>query len=415
MDRHLPRNRWRRALPFAAGGGLLAAIGAAWLVLAPGSGAKAVDLKALQVEAVRQGPFHDYVPVRAEVAPAMSVFVDSFEGGQVARLPVSDGALVQAGTVIAVLSNPQLEREVRAREADVMGRMSDVQGQLLNLQRSRADRQRELDQARYERLRAERNLTVRTGLHQKGYVSDLELSTVQAEARFRKEQTEALDAAIRGESGLAARQSIEMLRTLEQLRGNLAAVRGSLDALNIRAPADGRLTAFTLQPGQTVKAGDRIGQVDTEGAYKLTALIDEFYLSRVTLGQTAVARLDGATWRAQVSRILPQVRDGRFQIELEFRGGQPPALRRGQTLDLEITLGDTRQALLLPNGPFVEATGGSWVFVVDKGGKRAERRAVKVGRRNPNDIEVLSGLRAGERVVTSPYDSFAKSNRLILR
>ncbi|HYE46600.1 MAG TPA: efflux RND transporter periplasmic adaptor subunit [Caulobacter sp.] len=415
MDRRVPRKKWRRALPLVLGGGLLAGVAGAWILLAPGGGAKAVDRKEIEISEARRAPFHDYVPVRGEVTPAQSVFVDSFEGGQVAALPVADGALVEAGTVIAVLSNPQLEREVRAREAEVMGRMSDVQGQLLNLQRSRADRQRELETARYERLRAERNLQVRKGLHDKGYVSDLELSTVQAEARFRKEQTEALESAIGRESGLAQRQSEEMLRTLEQLRGNLAAVRGSLDALNIRAPASGRLTAFTLQPGQTVKAGDRIGQVDTEGAYKLTALIDEFHLSRISLGQTASARLDGKAYQATVSRILPQVNEGRFRIELEFKGAAPPALRRGQTLDLEITMGDTRPALVLPNAPFVEATGGSWVFVLDKGGGRAERRAIRIGRRNPNDIEVLSGLRPGERVVTSSYDSFAKSNRLILR
>jgi HlyD family secretion protein len=297
----------------------------------------------------------------------------------------------------------------------VSGRISDVRGQLLQLERSRADRRRELDQARYDLIKAEQTLAVRQSLHDKGFVSDVELRTVQAEADFRRTQTRTLQAAVDQEASMVTRQSGEIQRTLDQLQGNLASVRRSLDALNVRAPASGRLTAFELQPGQTVKPGDRIGQIDTEGAYKLAAQIDEFYLGRVALGQAASVRQDGRTYRAAVSRILPQVRNGRFQIELQFQGAHPAALRRGQTLDLEVTLGDTRPALILPNGPYLEATGGSWIFVVDKSGRRAERRMIKTGRRNPLEVEVLGGLQPGERVLTSSYQGFADQTRLILR
>ena len=416
MDRRIERKRWRRLAPWAGGAAVLLLTLVGYLFFfAPGAGAKAVRASELEITAVRRAPFHDYVPARAVVAPMQSVFIDAVEGGQVRQLVAEDGDLVQPGSLLAVLSNPQLEREVGAREADVTGRMSDVRGQLLQLQRSRLDRERETNQAAYDLLRADQTLQIRSSLHQKGYLSDAELATVKAEADHHRRRLQSLRSGGAREATMVASQTAEMRQTLAQLQENLVAVRRSLDALQIRAPVAGRLTAFELQPGQTVAQGQRVGQVDTEGDYKLTARIDEFHLGRVSLGQRAVARHEGRAYPLTVSRILPQVKEGGFEIELAFAEGQPPGVRRGQTLDVEVTLGDTKPALVLPYGPFVENTGGNWAFVLAPGGGRAERRDIRTGRRNPQEIEVLSGLRPGERVVTSSYDGFAKQTRLILR
>jgi HlyD family secretion protein len=314
-----------------------------------------------------------------------------------------------------MLSNPQLQREVGAQEAEVSGRISDTRGQLLQLQRSGSDRDRELGQARFELLRAQQNLRTRRTLHDKGFVSPVELSIAADEAAHHQSRVSALSEAQARETAMAAGQSGEIRATLAQLQENLGSVRRSLDALSIRAPVSGRLTAFTLQPGQTVRPGERVGQIDTEGAYKLIAQVDEFYLGRVSLGQQGAAEHDGRTYPLRVSRILPQVTNGRFQIELNFAGEAPAGMRRGQSLEVEVTLGDTRPAVILPAGAFLQATGGSWVFVLDRNGRTAERRSIRAGRRNPHDVEVLGGLQPGERVVTSSYDGFAKQTRLILR
>jgi HlyD family secretion protein len=415
MDRKIERKPWKKLLPWGIGAGVLALGAAAYLIFSPGAGARAIDREDAEITEVRRAPFHDFVPARAEVAPLQTVFIDAVEGGQVAQLVAQDGDLVMQGSLLAVLSNPQLARDIGAAEANVTGRISDVRGQLLQLQRSRADRDREIGQAGYDLLRAEQQLSIRQGLHQKGFLSDVELKTVQAEAAHHRSRLSSLKAAGAQENAMTARQTAEIQQTLRQLQENLIAVRRSLDALQVRAPVAGRLTAFELQPGQTVKAGERVGQVDTEGAYKLTAGIDEFYLGRLSLGQTATARHDGKTYRMRVSRIFPQVANGRFRVEFAFVGEMPPGVRRGQTLDVEVTLGDTRPALVLPNGPFVETTGGQWVFVLGDDGRTAERRTIKTGRRNPQEIEVLSGLRPGERVLTSSYDGLANQTRLILR
>jgi HlyD family secretion protein len=414
MDRVIVRKPGRRWIPVAAGAAALVCVIAAYLVISP-PGARAIDAKSVEVTTVRQAAFHDFVPARASVVPRATVYLDAVEGGRVERLVAADGALVRAGDLLAELSNPQLALAVGSREADISGRLGDARGQLLQMQRDSVDRERELAQARFDLLKAEQNLGIRERLHSQGFVSDAEISTLTAEANHHRQRVKALEASIQPESRMMRGQAVEIQQTQVQLRDNLASVRGSLDALKLRAPVAGRLTAFDLQPGQTVTAGQRVGQIDSEGEYKLTADVDEYYLGRVNPSQVATARYEDKTYQLAVSRILPQVRQGRFQIELTFSDSAPPSLRRGQSLDLELTLGATRPAIVVPNGPFMQATGGTWIFVVGPDNRRATRRAIRVGRRNPQDVEVLSGLRPGERVLTSSYDGFAQETRLTLR
>lgn len=414
MDRAVPRKPKRRWPLMAGGGAALAIAIVAYLTIAP-PGAHAIDSQDAEVTTVRQAAFHDFVPARAQVAPRTTVYLDAVEGGRVDRLVASDGALVTAGELLAQLSNPQLALEVGSREADISARLGDARGQLLQIERSRVDRDRELAQARFDLLKAEENLDVRERLHALSIVSDAEIRNLTTEVSHHRQRVAALEASIQPEVRMMRGQAQEIHQMQAQLHDNMASVRGSLEALKLRAPVAGRLTAFDLQLGQTVTAGQRVGQIDSENDYKLTADVDEYYLGRVTQGQVATAEHEGKRYRLTVSRILPQVRQGRFQIDLAFEDAPPPSLRRGQSLDLELTLGATRQAVVLPNGPFMQAGGGNWLFVVDASGHRATRRTIRVGRRNPQQVEVLSGLRAGERVLTSSYDGFAQETRLILR
>lgn len=414
MDRVVARKPRRRWLPLVLGGGALVIAMVAYLVFSP-PGALAIEAENAEITTVRPAAFHDFVPARAQVTPRVTVYLDAVEGGRVERLIAADGALVGAGELLATLTNPQLALEVGAREADISARLGDARGQLLQIARSRVDRDRELAQARFDLLQAEQKLGVRQRLHDQDIVSDAELKAVTGEAAHHRARVAALEASIQPEVGMMRGQAQEIRQMQSQLHDNMASVRASLEALKLRAPVAGRLTAFDLQLGQTVTAGQRVGQIDSENDYKLTADVDEYYLGRVNPGQVATAQYEGKAYRLTVSRILPQVRQGRFQIDLAFEGATPPALRRGQSLDLELTLGATRQALVLPNGPFMQAGGGSWVFVVGPDGRRAARRAIRVGRRNPQYVEVLSGLRPGERVLTSSYDGFAQETRLILR
>jgi HlyD family secretion protein len=386
--------------------------GVAWLVPPPGSlTVKASDLETAQAE---HAPFQDYLPVRAEVAPLQTVFVTSIAGGQVDKVDVLDGSEVAAGTALASLNNPSLKLDVTSKEAEIAGRLGDASAQLLSLERNRLDREKEVSETSYGLLKAQRDLDIRQRLHDKGIVSDAELKTYASEASYYKDRLAALKSGQKQEDTIAADQAAQIRQTGQRLNSNLGVVQSSLDALVVRAPVAGRLTDFTLQPGQSLKAGDPVGQIDSEGAYKLTADVDEFYLGRVAPGQKATADLDGKTIPLTVSRVLPQVTSGRFRVELTFDKAPAAALHRGENVDIRVTLGDTRPALVVANGAWLEAGGGTYAFVLQSGGHRADRRAITIGRRNPEQVEITSGLHPGDRVVTSSYAAFEKSTHLIV-
>jgi HlyD family secretion protein len=415
MDRVIGKPGRRRWLLL---GGLAAAVVAAvalaaWLL--PGAHSVTVKAGETEIAQVRREPFQDYVPVRAAVEPLTSVFVTAVEGGQVAQVLALDGAEVAAGAPLARLTNPQLKLAVVSQEAEIAGRLGDVSGQELALQKAQADRERELAQANYDLQKARRELDRRQSLHDLGFESDVALKTASDEEAYEKARVAALQAGGARETAIGADQRSRIHALSSRLNDNLAAVEASLDALVVKAPMKGRLTNFVLQPGQPLKAGETVGQVDSEGAYKLTAELDEFYLGRVAVGQSATADLDGRALPLKVARVLPQVVQGRFHVELAFQGPPPAALRRGQTLDVRLILGDTRPAVTLPNEAWLEGSGGAFAFVVRPDGRHADRRTITVRRRNPQQVEIASGLKPGERVVVSSYAGLAPYAHLIIR
>jgi HlyD family secretion protein len=211
---------------------------------------------------------------------------------------------------------------------------------------------------------------------------------------------------------LQASQLAQLRASASSLNSSLGIARSSLSQLNIRAPATGQLSGFTIQLGQSLQRGERLGQIDSAGGNKLVADVDEFYLGRVQRGQSGTVDVEGKTFRMKVAKVLPQVRNGQFQVEMIFDGPEPQSIQRGQTLQLKLTLGDSSRAVLVPNGAFFNDTGGQWIFVVDRGGNSATRREIKIGRKNADFIEILEGLKPGEKVVTSSYSGLVDKDRL---
>jgi HlyD family secretion protein len=414
MDRPVARSRWKARRPWIAlAAAVIVATGLGlWLIPPPGS--LSVKVAEIEAAAVQRAPFQDYLPVRAEVAPLRTVFLGAISGGQVEKVLQLDGAQVAAGDALATLTNPELKLDVTSKEAEIAGRLGDTSAQELALERNRLDGEKEVSETNYSLLTAERDLDIRQRLHEQGFASDAEVKTFATQAAYYRNRLKDLKSGQAREDSIAHAQAAQIAQTDQSLRSNLGVVRSSLDALVIRAPVAGRLTDFILQPGQSLKAGDPVGQIDSEGAYKLTADVDEFYLGRVAPGQRAVADVDGNTAPLSVSRVLPQVTNGRFRVELTFDRAPPTALRRGQALDIRITLGDTRPALIAPNGAWLDGSGGTYAFVMANDGRRATRRPITIGRRNPEQVEITSGLRPGERVVTSSYAGFDKFSHLIL-
>lgn len=398
MDRKVdkPSKRWWQDRRLLIAGSALVLLAIVWQTL-PASGSTDVDSDDIQTGDVAQAVFEDYLPIRANVTPANTTLVGVLSGGQVEELMAQDGALVTKNQPLARLTNPDLELEVLSQEAAIASQLGGVAGETLGIQRSRLDRADQVSSAEYDLIRARRNLDIRVQLHDQGFVSEAGVKSYTEEVDYQSRRLAQLRQGRSSEADIIARQGAMLEAARFRLQSNLAAVRGSLDTLTIRAPMAGRLTNFTLQPGQTLSPGDSAGQVDSEGAWKLEADVDEYFLRRVRVGQKAQTE-DGAA--VVVSKVLPTVTNGRFRIELTFDDLPEKALNRGQAVDIRITLGSAKSAVVVPMGRWL-AEGGSTLFVVDPDGSRAHRVTVEIGRRNPRQVEILSGVEPGQKVILS--------------
>jgi HlyD family secretion protein len=415
MDRRIARGRfagYRRPLRIALAAAAACALALAAVEFVPASGTLTVAADRLTVASVRNAPFQDFLPVHAAAAPLRTTFVGAIEGGQVASVAAQDGALVQAGDVLARLSNPQLQLDVTSREAAIAGQLGGVSAQRLTLQQNLTTGDTAIAEASYALLKAQRELQIRQRLHDADFESDAGLKGFRDEATYQSTRLALLQKARARDREVARSQGAEIDETAARLHRNLDVVEASLQALVLRAPVAGRLTNFLLQPGQTLKQGDPVGQIDSEGAWRLDADVDEFYLGRVAVGQHATADIDGAPVGLTVARVKPQVANGTFRAELTFDGAPPAGLRRGESTECRITLGATRTATVLPNGAWLESSGGATAFVLDSDGRHARRRAITTGRRNPEQVEILSGLAPGERVLISATSNYDKYNLL---
>ena len=415
MDRRIERPyaaRRRLIMRIAIGVTVVGAAIALWLAM-PSANSFTVDAATIRTGAVVRAPFRDFVPLRAEVAPLRTVFVTAISGGQVAELAAADGTMVAAGTPLARLSNPPMELDVASRSADIAGQLSAISGQRLSVQNTRQTGDRDLADARNALSKAQTLLAQKQVLFDKGIITRAAIDPVRDDVAYQRARVAALEHGTAEAGATLADQSSGIAATARQLRESLAMVRASLSALVLRAPVGGRLTAFTLQPGQMLKGGDPVGQIDSEGQWKLTADVDQFYLGRVRTGLSAIADLDGRSYPMIVLKVLPQVAAGRFRVELAFQGNPPPTLNRGQTLDVRLVLGADRPAIVAPSGGWLDA-GGTTAFVLDGTGKAA-RRAIVTARRNPDQVEIVSGLAPGDRIVTTALNTYAPFQAINIR
>jgi HlyD family secretion protein len=380
-----------------------------WL-FAPRAGSQSVNPSRLTIAEVRQGTFEDFLPLRGRVTPLLTVYLDAVEGGRVEQLLVEDGAQVVKGQPLAVLSNADLQLSTLARQTEVEQQLNNMRSQELALQQTRSANRRDLNQAEIDLSKARRLHDLQRPLADKGFVSAKMFNDTKDDLTYQQRRLAILRKSIAEDEQLQASQLAQLRASASSLNQSLSIARSSLSQLQLRAPVSGQLSGFSIQLGQSLERGERLGQIDSAGRSKLVADVDEFYLGRVAVGQTASIDVDGKTYGLKVAKIYPQVRSGQFQIDLVFDGPEPPSLQRGQTMQTKLTLGDSSRALLIPNGAFFNDTGGNWVFVVD--GNGATRRPVQLGRKNNDFIEVLGGLKPGDRVITSSYSGLVDKDHL---
>jgi HlyD family secretion protein len=319
---------------------------------------------------------------------------------------------VTQGQPLAVLSNAELQLSTLEKQAEVEQQLNNMRSQELALTQTRNSNLRDLNQAETDLAKARRLYELQKSLAERGFVPMKTFNDTKDDLAYQTKRLQILRQSIGQTEALQSSQLGQLRAAASSLNTSMGVAQSSLGQLNIRAPVTGQLSGFDIQLGQSLQQGERIGQIDSAGADKLQADVDEFYLGRVRVNQSATADIDGKTYRLRVAKVYPQVRNGQFQIDLVFDGPEPASIQRGQTVQAKLTLGDSSRALLIPNGAFFNDTGGNWVFVVDSGGKSATKRQVQLGRKNSDFIEVLGGLKPGQRVITSSYSGLVDKDHL---
>ena len=421
MDRRIQRNRWSPVhwsltVKLAVAGAAVVLVVFLAIELTSGTDARTVrmPLSQVTVATVEKGVFHDLVAVRANVVPRDTIYIDAVDGGRVERVLVEPGDLVQAGAPMIELSNTNLALSVIQEESQLNQAISQLQQNEIALEQNRLSNDRALAEIGYGLVRLGRSAARHNVVAAAGAESAEQRDVVADELTYYKQLQPIQADSNKRQSELRDRLLPDIHRQLAILRGNLDVVHSTLDGLIVRAPVTGRVTAIDLKVGEHRNAGQRLAEVTPNTGMKLSANIDEFYLPRVHAGQSATIEFGGQTAQVTAWRVYPQVKNGQFTVEMHFEGVSPPGLVAGESVQGRLQLGGDTPASLLPVGPFLERTGGDWVFVVAPDGKTAQRRRIKVGRRTTEQLEIVSGLAPGEWVLTSDYTGLDKVDQISL-
>ncbi len=416
MDRQIEKKKWTpRKIAGLGGGGLLFLIIVYNLLFGDSSSKLNVEAQKITIAKVEKGPFQEFIPITGSVLPIRTIFLDAIEGGQMEERLIEAGSMVKQGDVILKLTNTTLHIQISSQDALVMEQRNLLTSTRFNLEQNNLRIRRQLIDQEYQIKRLQRQFDRKKELLDRKLISQEEFEQVKDEYDYQLKQQELNIQSARQDSIFQFVQVRQLETSLKRLEENLHIARQRLDDLNIKSPISGQLTSLNAEIGQSISQGQRLGQIDVLDGFKVRAGIDEHYLARVEKGLNGEFDFAGKTYHIVVDKIYPEVRDGRFEVDLQFVDETPEGIRRGQTLHVRLELGDLTEALLIPRGGFYQKTGGQWIYVLNEDRNQATKRKIRLGRQNPQVFEVLEGLQPGEQVITSSYDSFGDIDKLILK
>lgn len=375
-----------------------------------------VNAGQLSIAEVHLDRFQEFIPVDGVVHPKTTVYLDAVQGGTVEHVYVSDGAELAAGDTILKLLNIDMELRYMDQETRMYDAINNLQNSKVNLERSKYMRQLEIANLMAQIDRAKLEFGRKKTLYDDLLISDQEFEDAQRDYNLTMRQLEISLDLQRLDSISTVEQTRQIDNSIKRMRNNLDLINRNLENLFIRAPRDGKLSSFIVEIGETKAPGQRLGQIDImDEGFKLRANIDERYVSTVHIGQEAEFDFAGSTYQLLINKIYTNVTGGSFQVDLEFSGRQPDALKRGQTVQMRLKFSGPREAIIVRRGGFFQETGGNWIYVVDPSGSFATKRDIRLGRQNASFYEVMEGLQPGEKVIISSYNAFGAKDRLIFR
>jgi len=369
----------------------------------------------LSIAEVSQGKFDDYITINGNVAPITTIYMDAYEGGRVTEKLIEEGATVKKGDIILKLENMNLYEQILASESNLALKQNDLRSTKLTFDSRQVEGRRSLATASTDLQRLKRNYEQNKALYEDELISKEEYLLSKENFELSQKQYDIVKLQTEQDDQLRKTSLTGLDADLARMQKTLGMVYQRLDHLNVRAPADGQLGFLDAEIGQNISQGQRIGQINVLTDFKIEAAIDEHYIDRVQRDLVAVLERNGTDYPLRLRKVYPEVRNGRFRVDLVFTGDRPETIRAGQSYNIKLQLGESSNALLLPKGSFFQSTGGQWIFVVGPNGDEALKRPIRVGKQNSRYYEVLEGLDAGEQVITSNYDSFGEAERIVLK
>ena len=402
----------KKNLPYAAVVVLIVFIG--WLILRDNSSTLRVDAGLVNIAAVEQGEFNDYVRLTGSVQPMTTVQLSPLESGVVERIVAEEGTSVKRGDVILEMSNNSLSMQILQSEADLAEKQNILRNTMIQMEQERLALRQEKLQLDLEVSRLKRTYQQNENLYNDNLLAREEYLRAKEDYELAVRKRDLVLERQKQDSLYRTSQVDQMEESLRSMQLNMQLIRQRVDNLKVKAPIDGEVGMLDAVLGQSLQQGANIGQVNDLTTYKVQAQVDEHYIDRVTTGLVASFERQGAEYEMQLRKVYPEVRNGQFKADFRFSSAAPENIRSGQTYYLNLQLGEAAEAILIPRGSFYQATGGRWIYIVDASGEKAYRREIRIGRQNPQYYEVIEGLQPGEKVITSSYDNFGENEVLIL-
>lgn len=406
MDRKLEKKNTKKIFKWGFTGAGILAVAGLGIYLATSNPTQEVQMERITIEEVKLGAFQETLPVNGVILPLTTIYLDVLEGGRVEEKFVEDGAIMKKGDPILRLGNTDLELSLASQETQVYNVLTQMNISKNNATQNtilKLNQMAEVDNALKE---AERVYLLNKKLHQDRLISQQDFQQSENLYQYQLRRKKLTDEILSQDKEVIDLMKKQDRESLQKMQNTLALMRKKVSDLIVRAPIDGRLTSLDAEIGQLKNKGERLGQIDVTDGYKIRADIDEHYINRIFPGLPATVLIAGNNYKLIIKKVYSQVKNGKFQVDLEFEVDRPDELKRGQTLQVILALSDETQALLLPRGAFYQKTGGTWIYKVSKDGKTAYKTDIKINRNNPKYYEVTAGLQAGDKVITSSYDNY---------
>jgi HlyD family secretion protein len=369
----------------------------------------------ISIEAVQNDYFQDYITQTGTVEPISTIYLDAIEGGRVEELLIEEGTMVSKDDNILRLSNTNLHLDIMNREANLAEQINNLRNTRLSMEQNKLSLKRQMLDLDYQIGVQKRDYENSIDLFSEKYISDKEFEETKEKYNYLVKTRELVIENQKADSLFREIQVAQLENSVDQMEMNLEFVRQKLENLNVKAPVGGLLVSVNAEIGEAIGTGQRLGQIHVLDEFKIRLEIDEHYISRVNANLIGQFDFTGSTYDLKIKKIYPEVRNGRFGVDLVFTGDIPDHIRTGQTFRVKLELGESEMAILVPRGGFYQSTGGQYIFVLDPTEKFAIKRDIRLGRMNPRYYEVLEGLEAGERVIISSYDNFGKAEKLIMK